>query len=167
MQEWRRFSICTPTHEWQAPALWTDSDIVFKIALGLVVNKIPDQESPRLHLRRNSPRLKGRLQMPKCPKAPTSSDKKSKGKRKPKGRDKKNKPSTETGNVDFDDAEHDVPEEEETQEWAGDQEDPEVYFADAQASDSEADCGCMPNCSASECMDYKCYSGTRVSTRYY
>ena len=69
---------------------------------------------------------------------------KSKSKGKSKGKGKKNKPSAKAGDVDFDAAENDMPEQEDTQEWA--EEEPEVYFSDRQTSESGEE-------SASECTD--------------
>ena len=89
--------------------------IVFKIAPVPIVNKLLDQESLRLHLRRIIPRLKGRLQMPQISRGPASSENKNKGRGRSKGKDKKNKPSAKTGN--FEDADNDVQEGEDNQKW--------------------------------------------------
>ena len=88
-------------------------------------------------------------------KTQASSDTKNKGKGKPKGKDKKNKPSTKTGEVDFGNAENDMPEQEDTQELTEEPEEPEVYFADGQTSEREEDFGCMSDGSASECTECK------------
>ena len=100
-------------------------------------------------------KAKGKTAEAQTSKAPTSSDSKNRGKEKSKGKDKENKPSAKTGDVDFDDAANDVPEEEDNPEWAEEQEEPEENFADAQTSESETDFGCMPDSSASECTYYK------------
>ena len=109
--------------------------IVFGIALGLAVNKPLGQVNPSLHPRKNSPRTKIGQQKPRH-QEPSLVRRK---------RLVKNKPSAKTGKVDFDDAENDVPEQEDTQEWTEEPDEPEVYFADGQTSESEGDVGCMPD----------------------
>ena len=77
-------------------------------------------------------------------KAPASSDK-NKGKGKSKEKD-----------VDFDEVEQDGQEgDSHHAEGVDEQEDPEVYFADAKTSDSEMGSGVMPDWSASECTGYR------------
>ena len=61
---------------------------------------------------------------------------KGKSKGKCKGKGKKNKPSAKTGEVDFDNAENDMPEQEDTREWTEEPDEPEVYFAGGQVSES-------------------------------
>ena len=121
---------------------------VFKIARALAVNK------PLAPPKKEYPKARGRTADAQTSKSQASSDARNKDKRKFNGKDK-NKPSARTGDVDFDDAENDMPEQEDTQEWTEEPDELEVYFADGQTSESEEDFGCMPDWSASECTDYK------------
>ena len=109
----------------------------------------PDQTSLNPCSRKNIPKLKERQQkLNRLRLQPASSDK-NKGNGKSKGKDKKHKPSAKTGDVDFDDAEQYGQDAEYDQaEGQDEQEDPEVYYADAQTSDSEVDFGVMPDWSA-------------------
>ena len=91
----------------------------------------------------SKPAFKKDCSKPKTPeaqssKAPASSDK-NKGKGRSKGKDKKNKPSAKSEDVDFDEAKRDDQAEDDDHADGQEEEDPEVYFADAQSSDSEVD----------------------------
>ena len=84
----------------------------------------------------------------------SQSEKKDKGKSKGKG--KKYKPSAKRGKVDFDETVQDDPDDQQNPKCGQKEVDEaEVYFADAQTSESEVDIGVMPDWSAIECTDYK------------